>query len=609
MTIDALPTFSSSAPVPTEPATFDPRMDAFIADLFTLVPAFNTSVGQFNTDAATVSTNATAAANSATAAAAAANFQGAWSSATGSKAAGLSFSHNGSVWALIVAAADITATEPSISNSDWSLLSAPDINAFNRTASGAWAEGDVLVANADGTVSPVTTTAITQTNSGSNTDLKSGAGSDSTVMVYHEAEDVVVGFYIVSNVLYCKVGSLSGESITWGSEQTIRAASIYHCRAVYLRNCEKIVVTYSTNSPAYFAAKVLTVDGAAKTVSAGAESSAIAADTGYTSNDTSQLVVGDHDNDKVVQIQNSDSTNSSYMTCYVGTVSGTTISFGSGVTAMAYGGSDLHHFTLTNEYGAIMCWGTSDASNHIDYNIGVISGTTINFEGQVAYDGDATTSNLYYGGGSWSDPSTKVAQSLLVWYQSGAYGLAVTWNGNTPTIGAKTAGNYVIGATAAYNIFAGAWTVSGYDGATGHWYIHPVDNAWQSTTISFGTKVAIAAYTAPQTWGGACFHYTGKRSICSNEVSTDGITYTVWRDDFNDTDIDKFIGFADAATADTETGGVNGFSQINDDQSGLTVGQKYWFDHDGSLATSQVSPLYPYAGKAISSTEIQVGST
>lgn len=51
---------------------------------------------------------------------AAANYVGAWSSQTGSASTGISVSHAGVFWALNTDLADITASEPSATNTDWS---------------------------------------------------------------------------------------------------------------------------------------------------------------------------------------------------------------------------------------------------------------------------------------------------------------------------------------------------------------------------------------------------------------------------------------------------------------------------------------------------------
>ena len=68
---------------------------------------------------------------------------------------------------------------------------------------------------------------------------------------------------------------------------------------------------------------------------------------------------------------------------------------------------------------------------------------------------------------------------------------------------------------------------------------------------------------------------------------------------------ENYIGIAAAAIADGATGKINIATGINDGQTGLTTGQKYYVQNNGSLATSAGSPSV-VAGTAISSTKIIV---
>lgn len=56
------------------------------------------------------------------------NYQGVWSELTGSGAAdNFSVSHSGSIWNLVVDLADVAASEPSISNDDWTIVGSSDV--------------------------------------------------------------------------------------------------------------------------------------------------------------------------------------------------------------------------------------------------------------------------------------------------------------------------------------------------------------------------------------------------------------------------------------------------------------------------------------------------
>lgn len=90
----------------------------------------NTAIDEMNTDIATTNQNvidaqtaATESANSASLAASTANNNGSWSSLTGSFPVGEAVNHNDSVWVSNFAIPDVTASEPSDTNPDWTEVS------------------------------------------------------------------------------------------------------------------------------------------------------------------------------------------------------------------------------------------------------------------------------------------------------------------------------------------------------------------------------------------------------------------------------------------------------------------------------------------------------
>lgn len=96
--------------------------NSVISETNTTVTAINSAVDDINQDVTDAQTAATEAAASADMAAATANNNGAWSALTGSFPIGQAVNHNGSVWVSNVAIPDITASEPSEANSDWTLV-------------------------------------------------------------------------------------------------------------------------------------------------------------------------------------------------------------------------------------------------------------------------------------------------------------------------------------------------------------------------------------------------------------------------------------------------------------------------------------------------------
>ena len=68
---------------------------------------------------------------------------------------------------------------------------------------------------------------------------------------------------------------------------------------------------------------------------------------------------------------------------------------------------------------------------------------------------------------------------------------------------------------------------------------------------------------------------------------------------------ENFIGFSDAAYSDGDTANIQIISSIDDAQSGLTTGSKFYVQNDGTLGTTAGDPSV-LAGTAISGTEILI---
>jgi hypothetical protein len=121
--ITALPDAPSRADAPT---AFSTKADAFVAALPGFGDEANTVAEFCNAKAVAADSSATAAAlsetNAAASAAAAqgvANFQGTWASLVGALNTPATVYHSNKFWVLLNNLADVTASEPSASNSDW----------------------------------------------------------------------------------------------------------------------------------------------------------------------------------------------------------------------------------------------------------------------------------------------------------------------------------------------------------------------------------------------------------------------------------------------------------------------------------------------------------
>lgn len=138
MAIALLPLYSGTPPNRNQPqADFNTNVATWVTYTTTFQPLFNTfateanalavEVDGYKSLALTYSNNAAASASAALTsqnlAASSADFKGAWSSLSGALSKPASVYHNGSFWALLNNLANVTTSEPSVTNTDWQFIS------------------------------------------------------------------------------------------------------------------------------------------------------------------------------------------------------------------------------------------------------------------------------------------------------------------------------------------------------------------------------------------------------------------------------------------------------------------------------------------------------
>lgn len=97
----------------------DHQRDTLRPELESLRGELNTSIGQMNTVSGEVEVARDTATSSALLAQGLANNKGAWANLTGALSVPAAVNHNGSIWVLNTNLADVTASEPTSANSDW----------------------------------------------------------------------------------------------------------------------------------------------------------------------------------------------------------------------------------------------------------------------------------------------------------------------------------------------------------------------------------------------------------------------------------------------------------------------------------------------------------
>ena len=449
-----------------------------------------------------------------------------------------------------------------------------------------------------------------------------------------------------------KAISSTGNSETLGSITQFESGDTYYTAATFDSTNNKVVIVYrDNNNSGYGTAVVGTVSGT---------SISFGTPVVFESATVENISVGfDESSGKIIAIYK-DQGNSDYGTFAVGTVSGTSISFGTPDTfyTSAGGVSETDISYIPSEQKMLVTF--LRASDGYPFAIvGTVSGTTMTF--------DTAVQGLSASSSSISLAYDSVAQKhLLVFKNEGSNrgeGQVISVSGNTPSFGSNTnfaTGGGPKGTSAAFDSDNGKFVIAYRDtGAAG--YGKAIVATISSTSVSFGSAYTFESASIASTNKGIGVAFdtsSGTTSIAYYDVgNSDYGTYVnatissgttlsfsspaVFNSNgtfemaatfdsnakkvvfaFQDyisgsqlpgkaivlqnesSNFSDFIGIADAAISDTASGNITIKGGIAaNGLSSLTPGSTYYVQSDGTLSTVSSDVT---AGKALSATSINL---
>ena len=475
---------------------------------------------------------------------------------------------------------------------------AADNAEITAVASGTLPSGKTVIVNADGTVSVVAETAVSQSvgTSGTfhadNTQTVSStydANSNKVVVAFSDPGDGDKGKAIV--------GTISGTNISFGSEVVFDSGVIGGKTATYDAASQKVVISYTDASNSQYGTSIVgTVSGTS--ISFGSK-------TVFQSSTTVQIAsTFDSASNKVV-ICYTNQGNSYYGTAIVGTVSGTSISFG---TAAVWNSnrsdfSSIAFDVSANKVVISYASATGVPDNFGKAIVGTISGTGISFGSSVVFESAQTekTSIVY-------DAN---AEKVVIAYRDGGnsdYGTAIvgTVSGTSISFGTAVVFQSISseGYSATFDVSTGNVIIAYREGSSGLGYV--IAGTVSGTAISFATRLLYQNNGVDNI--SIAYNSTEEKSVISYRSYTNNygtsIVYTGAGAVTNLT-TENFIGFANGAAADGGAARVQIGSGINTAQSSLTAGQQYFVQTDGTIGLTAADPSV-IAGTAISATEIIV---
>ena len=396
---------------------------------------------------------------------------------------------------------------------------------------------------------------------------------------------VVVAYNDNGNSYYgtAVVGTVSGTSISFGTPVVFESANSQFISATYDANAAKVVISYADGSNSNHGTAIVgTVSGTG--ISFGSLAVFESAVSYYMSSaydSTSQKVV----------IAYQDGGNSSYGTAVVCTVSGTNISFGTPAVFEAASTSNTSVAYDSNAQKVVISYTDGGNSSYLTAVVGTVSGTNISF-GTPVSTGEVST--------DLSSVFDISSNKVVITYNTSSTGKAVvgTVSGTGISFGSPVVfdSNNSDNVSATYDVNSTKVVVFYRENSVtgdGTFAVGTVDGS----SISFDTPVA--------------FNSTNNTAISSTYNSAAQKIVVAYRNSDNSnygTSIVVQPAFTTISRAEVASGSnavIDIGCAISTNQIGLTAGQQYFVQTDGTLGLTAASPSV-IAGTAISATDIIV---
>lgn len=381
---------------------------------------------------------------------------------------------------------------------------------------------------------------------------------------YDASADRVVAAYRDNNNSYygtAAVGTVSGTSISFGTPVVFQSANVTQCKVAYDSTNELTFIAYNNNTSSRGTARYGAVSGT--TIDFSVYNPVV-----FDSDAVADLAVAHDSNAGKMVIAYGDGGNSYKGTAVVGSLSGTTLTFGTAVVYNSGGASNKNSMAYdANAQKVVISYGDGGNSNYPTSIVGTVSGTSISFgsETVIANVSGSYTATTYDSGN----------QKIVVSYQDGSDS-----NAGKAAVGTVSGTSITFGTPVAFaeSLAVGAWLSSAYDSNNG------------VVVFNFKNNSGNAGTCLPAVVDGTSFSYGS--SVVFESGSTE-YTNTVY-----DTTAQKFVVvYNDGGGGDLGSAVVLSPSVT----TGLTTGSTYYVQDDGSLSTTSSSVT---AGKALSSTTL-----
>ena len=468
-------------------------------------------------------------------------------------------------------------------------------------ASGTLASGQAVVLKSNGQVEAIGSSGENLTPSPIFTSVQTFNSGGTTANITVSFDPNTNGKFVIaykdganSNYGTAVVGTISGTSISFGSEFVFQSNDVEYNGVKYDPNtANRIVICYQNNTAPYSSAvKVGTVSGTS--ISFGSEN--VISGSG---NNVPSIAFDSGNANTFVAIFSDSSTY--YGKAVVSTISGTSVSFG---TAATYVSTAIYQNTVTtdpnNSGKFIVAYQDGSNSNYGTGIVGTISGTSISF-------GTATVFNSGNGDNFSSAFDPNNSGKFAVTYRdvgNSNYGTAVigSVSGTSVSFGSEVVFNSgsIEKTSVSFDANNSNVLAVGYEDLAESYYGKVVSGTVSGTSVTFSSGVA---FNEARTDSLAV-------SFNPNETSSLLIAYRDNGDSSKGkallstaTNAPNFLGITDEAISSAASGSVIVQGGVGAGQTSLTIGSTYYVQADGTVSTVSTSPAVNI-GKALSATTI-----
>lgn len=463
-------------------------------------------------------------------------------------------------------------------------------------ASGALSTGDTVLVNSDGTVSVVAETSL---STGSFSTFESAATTFIASTFDSTNNKVVIAYCDRGNSKFgtAVVGTVSGTSISFGTPVVFESGRVDYVTTTFDSSAGKVVIAYTDAlNVNYGTAVVGTVSGTS--ISFGTPVVFESASTAFIS------AAFDSDANKVAIVY-SDDGNADYGTAIIGTVSGTSISF-SGSGPRVFHGSTTGPTSVAYDKNAqvfVILYQDIGNTRRID----AIVATLVPVSDYLTYGTSAvveTGTSTFYPSVTYDEVSQKV---VMVWRDGGNsfYGTARVGTVSGTTISVGTAVVFE-SARSDYTVVAsgnGKILVAYSLGSDSNKF-SVAQGAVSGTDISFETPVVIS--TSNTTYDSIVYDSNAEKFVVSGGGDSVSIsTSAVVSPAGTNLTSENYIGTAATGAPDGKAAKINIKGAVDENQSGLTAGQSYYVQTDGTLGTTPADPSV-FAGTAVAANKLIV---